>query len=149
SQRHGGAAVVTPNQESVQEVKVEVNSYNAENGRNAGAVVETISKSGTNNLHGSFGFRLHSPGLNAYQRWGGPNTCDPPFTTCQQRDPLLIRNYFGSIGGPIIKNRLFVFFSFDHMRTGGTNRSQSWEETPEFISSLTDGTIAGQLFALK
>jgi hypothetical protein len=142
SQRHGGATVVTPNQESVQEVKVEVNSYNAENGHNAGAVVETISKSGTNNLHGSYGFRLHSPGLNATQRWNGP-------TGTPQRDPQLIRNYFGSVGGPIIKNRLFAFFSFDHMRTSGHNRSQSWEETPDFVSSLTSGTIAGQLFAIK
>jgi len=103
SQRHGGATVVTPNQESVKEVKVEVNSYNAENGHNAGAVVETVSKSGTNNLHGSYGFRLHSPGLNATQRWNGP-------TGTPQRDPQLIRNYFGSAGAPIVKNRLFAFF---------------------------------------
>ena len=142
SQRHGGATVVTPNQESVKEVKVEVNSYNAENGHNAGAVVETVSKSGTNNLHGSYGFRLHSPGLNATQRWNGP-------TGTPQRDPQLIRNYFGSVGGPIIKNRLFAFFSFDHMRTSGTNRSQSWEETSNWIGNLPGGSIAAQLFAVK
>ena len=149
SQRHGGATVVTPNMESVQEVKVEVNSYNAENGHNAGVIVETVSKSGTNVPHGSFGFREHSPSLNAYQRWGGPNSCGDNLTSCQQRDDLFIRNYFGSIGGAIWKNKVFAFFSFDHQRTYGSYRAQSWVETPEFISSLTDGSIAAQLFAIK
>ena len=142
SQAHGGATVLTPNQESIKEIKVEVNAYNAENGHNAGAVVETVSKSGTNNLHGSFGYRLHSPGLNARQRWNGPSGTP-------QRDPQLIRNYFGSVGAPIIKNKLFAFFSFDHMRTSGATISSSWEETPQYIGSLTSGTIAAQLFGLK
>ncbi len=149
SQRHGGATVVTPNQESIQEVKVEVNGYDAENAYSAGALVQTITKSGTNNLHGSFGFREHSPSLNAYQRWGGPNNCGPTRSSCQQRDNLFIRNYFGSLGGPIWKNKLFAFFSFDHQRTYGSNRNQNWVETPEFISSLTGGSIAAQLFAVK
>src|SRR5258708_4380042 len=149
SQRHGGATVVTPNMESVQEVKVSVNGYDAENGHSSGALIATISKTGTNVLHGSFGFREHSPSLNAFQRWGGQNNCGTNLTTCQQRDDLFIRNYFGSVGGPIIKNKLFAFFSFDHQRTYGSNRNQSWVETPDFISSLTEGSIAAQLFAIK
>ena len=149
SQRHGGATTVTPNQESVEEVKVEVNAYNAENSSSAGALVETVSKSGTNSLHGSYGFRLHSPGLNAYQRWGGPNNCGSQFTSCQQRDSQIIRNHFGSIGGPIWKNKVLAFFSFDHMRTGGANTSTGWVETPQFITSLTSGSIANQLLTIK
>jgi hypothetical protein len=149
SQTHGGATVLTPNQESVQEVKVEVNSYDAENGHSSGALVQTITKSGTNNLHGSFGFREHSPSLNAFQRWGGPNNCGSNLTSCQQRDNLFIRNYFGSVGGPVWKNKVFAFFSFDHQRTYGSYRAQSWVETPDFINSLTSGSIAAKYFAIK
>ena len=154
SQAHGGATVLTPNQESIQEVKVEVNAYDAENGHSAGALVQTVSKSGTNDLHGSFGFRYHSPALNAYQRWGGPNTgCTDPrghiLSSCQQQERLFIRNYFGSVGAPIIKNRLFAFFSFDHQRTYGSHLDTNWVETPQLISSLPSGSIASQLFAIK
>jgi hypothetical protein len=149
SQTHGGATVVTPNTESIQEVKVEVNAYDAENGHSAGALVQTVSKSGTNNLHGSYGFRLHTPGLNAYQRWGGPNNCGAPHFSCQQRDNLLVRNWFGSAGGPIWKNKVFAFFSFDHQRTYGSYRAQSWVETPQWIATLPSGSIASKLFAIK
>ena len=49
----GGAAVVTPNGESVKEVHVSANSYNAEAGRNAGGQINVVSQNGTNKLHGS------------------------------------------------------------------------------------------------
>ena len=146
SQRHGGATVLTPNSESVKEVKVEVSPYSAENGHNAGAIVKTITQNGTNSPHGSFGFRLHSPGLNATQRWCGP-TCTP--SKDNARDDILSRDYFGSVGGPILKNKVFAFFSFDHMRTSGTNRNQNWVETSQFVSSLPSGSIAAKLFAAK
>ncbi len=146
SQRHGGATVLTPNEEAVKEVRVDVSPYSSENGHNAGAIVKTITQNGTNNFHGSFGFRLHSPGLNATQRWCGP-TCTP--STANARDNILSREYLGSLGGPILKNKVFAFFSFEHMRTSGSNRSQSWVETPQFISGLRTGSIAAQLFAVK
>jgi len=146
SQRHGGATVLTPNQESVKEVNVDVSPYSSENGHNAGAIVRTITQNGTNDYHGSFGFRLHSPGLNATQRWCGP-TCAP--STANARDNILSRDYFGSVGAPVWKNKVFAFFSFDHLRTSGTYRAQNWVETPQFISSLPAGSIAAKLFAVK
>ncbi len=48
----GGAAVVTPNPESVQEIAVASNTFSAQDGRNSGAQVKVISKNGTNNFHG-------------------------------------------------------------------------------------------------
>src|ERR1039457_3779878 len=62
----GGAAVITPSEESVNEVRVVANNYSAENGRTSGAQVEVVSKSGTNDYHGSAFFKWHRPGLNAY-----------------------------------------------------------------------------------
>ncbi len=69
----GGAAVVTPNQESVQELTVVANSYSAEDGRNSGAQIKVVSKSGTNQFHGSGFLKDDSPGFNAFARWGGPD----------------------------------------------------------------------------
>jgi hypothetical protein len=67
SQAWGGAAVVTPNQESVKEVRVLANNYSAEFGRNTGAQVLVVSENGTNDFHGSFFFKRNTPGLNSEQ----------------------------------------------------------------------------------
>jgi hypothetical protein len=53
----GGAAVITPNQESVQQITVLSSSYSAEDGRGSGAQVKVVSKGGTNQLHGSGFFK--------------------------------------------------------------------------------------------
>src|SRR6267143_804446 len=90
SQGWGGATVITPNAEAVKEVKIDVSPYSAENSHGAGAVVQVVSQNGTNDLHGSAVLRLHSPGLNAFQRWGGPNGESP------NRDNQLLHNYLGS-----------------------------------------------------
>ena len=71
----GGSTVITPSQDSVGNVKIVTNAYDAENGRFSGALTEITSKSGTNDLHGSFFIQVTRPGLNAYQRWNGPLPC--------------------------------------------------------------------------
>lgn len=53
SQSWGGAALITPSQESVKEVQVSSSTYSAEDGRNSGAMIKVVSKNGTNDLHGS------------------------------------------------------------------------------------------------
>src|SRR5438128_2134427 len=55
SSQRNGVANVNPNTENVQEVRVSVNNFSAEYGRNAGALVNIITKSGTNDWHGSVG----------------------------------------------------------------------------------------------
>ena len=73
SQAWGGAAVVTPNQESVKEIRVSSSSYSAEFGRNTGAQIQVVSQNGTNLFHGSAVFKRSTPGLNTEQQWGGPH----------------------------------------------------------------------------
>ncbi|MDT5261628.1 MAG: hypothetical protein QOC61_632, partial [Acidobacteriota bacterium] len=73
----GGAAVVTPNQESVKEVRVIANVYSAEYGRNSGAQVLTVSQNGTNQFHGSLFLKNNSPGLNSFNKYGGLNIARP------------------------------------------------------------------------
>jgi hypothetical protein len=62
---NGGAAVITPNQESIKEVHIIANVYSAEYGRNTGAQVLTVSQNGTNDFHGSLFLKNNSAGLNA------------------------------------------------------------------------------------
>ena len=100
----GGAAVVTPNQESVKQVLVLTNAYSAEWGRNSGAQIAVISKNGTDDLHGSGFFKYDSPSLNAYNKWGGPGGARP------LRDNNLYRQFGGSLGGPIVKQQAVLVF---------------------------------------
>jgi hypothetical protein len=143
----GGAAVVTPNQESVQDITVVANSYSAEDGRNSGAQIKVVSKSGTDQFHGSGFFKIDSPGLNAFARWGGPDNQKP------QKDTTNLRQFGGSIGGPVLKDKLFFFFSYEGDRTSNTQFSAAqFVETPalrQWISANRQGTVIGDLFAAK
>ncbi len=125
----GGAAVITPNEESVKEVTVQSNPYSAENGRNSGAQVLVVSRNGTNDFHGSALFKADRPGLNAYQRYNGPNN---PV----QRNTDRFNQWAGSIGGPIIKNRLFFFFSYETLLSSSSSTGLNWYETPQFLSAV-------------
>src|ERR1700751_3345744 len=119
----GGATVINPSPESIGNIQVFTNAYDAENGRFTGAVTEVTSKSGTNDLHGSFFIQITRPGLNAYERWNGPQTVQStdPVTgaklTAKQRGLLRDEDRYnqwgGSIGGPIWKNRIFAFFAYE------------------------------------
>ncbi|HLH05064.1 MAG TPA: TonB-dependent receptor [Bryobacteraceae bacterium] len=138
----GGAAVITPNKEAVKEVTVAPNSYSAETGRNSGAQVLLVTQNGTNSFHGSALMKFDRPGLNAYQRWNGPNGA--PVT----RDTDRFNQWAGSLGGPIIKNRLFFFFSYETLRDQTNTLATGWYETPQFLqSAATAGSIASKLFS--
>jgi hypothetical protein len=135
----GGSTIITPNEESVKEVRVQASEYSAENGRGAGAQVTVVSQNGTNDIHGSFFFKIHRPGLDAYQRWNGPGSA-------VQRDNGRFNQFGGSIGGPLIKNRFFLFFSYESLRNGSVNFSNGWYVTPQFNSNAAavTGSIASQ-----
>src|SRR5262245_47644113 len=61
----GGTTIITPSEDSVENVKVVSHGYDAENGRFSGAQVQVTSKSGTNQYHGSLFWTAHRPGLDA------------------------------------------------------------------------------------
>src|ERR1035438_4887292 len=67
----GGSTVVTPSEDSVEDVKIVTNSYDAEDGRFSGAQIKITSKSGSNSYHGSLFFTAHQPNFNAYQPYFG------------------------------------------------------------------------------
>ncbi|HVX67794.1 MAG TPA: TonB-dependent receptor [Bryobacteraceae bacterium] len=135
----GGAAVVTPNQESVKSVRVSSSDYSAQAGRNSGAQIEVISQNGTNQFHGSGVFKYNDPIFNAYNKFGGPGA---PAIRVDQ----LLRQFAASVGGPVIKNKLFFFFSYEGLRQSSTNYTTSYVETPQFreqvLSARSGGTLA-------
>jgi Carboxypeptidase regulatory-like domain/TonB dependent receptor-like, beta-barrel len=156
SQVWGGAAVVTPNQESVKELHVASNSYSAENGRTTGVLVQVVSRNGTNDFHGSAVFKYQDPALNAFNKWGGPFGGQP------RRVEDHFRQWAGSIGGPIYlprfaeggpaywsgKNKLFFFFSYETLRKRANNSDNRWIETPEFrqlLLSQRGGSLAARI----
>jgi hypothetical protein len=133
----GGTTVVTPSEESVQDLKVVANSYDAEYGRFSGAQIQITSKGGTNQYHGSAFFTAHRPGLNAYQPWNG--------TGSKLRDPSRFNQMGGSVGGPIIKNKVFAFFSYETIREHTDVPGNQWAETPAFDALALPGSIASKL----
>jgi carboxypeptidase family protein/TonB-dependent receptor-like protein len=162
----GGAAVITPNEESVQEISIASNSYSAQDGRNSGAQIKVISKNGTNVLHGSGLIKFNDKGLNAFNKFVGPNnvtlqqlTCEAgtpsQFTItashCPSRVDQKYRDFAGSLGGAIIKNKLFFFFSYEGVRLTNTTTARDVKlETPQFeqyVVNTNPGSIAATLFS--
>jgi hypothetical protein len=125
-----GAAVVTPNQESVAQITTLSTSYSAEDGRNSGAQIKTVTKSGSNVVHGSAYFRYDEPGLNAYNRSasGDGNT----FGGIPLRVNNKIRDWAASLGGPIIKDKLFLFTSYEGFKLSNNAYITQWVETPQY-----------------
>ncbi|MGH9632433.1 MAG: carboxypeptidase regulatory-like domain-containing protein [Bryobacteraceae bacterium] len=95
-----GLSIYLPSAEVVQEVNITTSNYNAEFGRAGGAVINAITRGGTNDLHGSL-FEFHRN-----TRFRARNM----FNAAPQPKPAFIRNEFGgTLGGPIVKNRTFFF----------------------------------------
>ena len=101
-----GTIGVRPSVEGIQEITVETNSYSAEAGRTAGGVVNIITRSGTNQFHGT-----------AYEFFRNDIFDARNVTQRTGRSPELRQNQFGgSIGGPIIRDRTFFFFDYEGFR---------------------------------
>ncbi len=143
----GGASVITPNEDSVKDVHIVSNGYDATNGRFSGANVEIVTKNGTNQVHGSLFFKADRPGLNAYQRWNGPGSevSGSPSSRGLLKDTQRFNQFGGSVGGPFWKNHLFGFFAYETVREGATVTSNGWYETPQFDGAAPAGTIANSL----
>ncbi|HKV61849.1 MAG TPA: carboxypeptidase regulatory-like domain-containing protein [Candidatus Acidoferrum sp.] len=139
---------IQPSPDSIEEFRVISNSFDAEYGRNSGAVVNVVTKSGTNSIHGSFYEFFRNDVLNAH-----------PFTFFQAPKPEFRQNQFGgTIGGPIKKDKTFFFGSYEGRRivqgivsepinvpTGAEVNSGDFSAEQPFTGSLTDGTVANIL----
>ncbi len=102
-----GTTGIRPSIEAISEINIQSNTYTAEVGRTAGGVINIITKSGTNNFHGSAYEYFRNDVLNAFPfQFGAHNP-----------KPELRQNQFGgSIGGPIIHDKLFFFGDYEGLR---------------------------------
>ena len=101
------------NVDAVSEVKILRANFNAEFGRSAGGQVSVVTKSGTNNLHGSLFEFYRDDALDARNMFSvldfdGDGKADPA--------PLDYNNFGGTIGGPILRNKLFFFWGQEFRR---------------------------------
>ena len=138
----GGTTIITPNEDSIDNVRIVTNDYDAENGRFSGAETMVTSKSGTNKLHGSAFFAIHRPGLNANNRHPFSSATGSPIS--KNRDNARFNQYGGSIGGPILKDKLFAFFSYEASPNSSTSSGFGWYETSAFQKSAPANSIAAK-----
>jgi hypothetical protein len=117
-------SVLPITQDSVQEFRVTTSNYNADEGTGSGAQVALITKSGTNDWHGSAYEYLRNTLTSANDyltkraQLASCQLAQIPLSSSQCNQPLkLIRNVFGgTVGGPVVKNRLFFFVNYEGTR---------------------------------
>ncbi|HXY23679.1 MAG TPA: TonB-dependent receptor, partial [Candidatus Acidoferrum sp.] len=142
---------IEPSPDSVDEFRVITNNFDAEYGRNSGAVVNVVTKSGTNDLHGSFYEFFRNDVLNARQFTFGP----------APKTPFKQNQFGGTLGGPIVKDKTFIFGSYEGRRivkgivsqpipvpTAAELNNGDFSEggnAASFTGSLTDPTVANVL----
>jgi hypothetical protein len=116
----GGGTSISPNPEIVESIDIRTNDFDAQKGRNGGATVDVFTKSGTNKLHGTVDYYFLNDSLSARTEF--ENTV-PAF----QRNESSI-----SLGGPILKNKLFLYGALDVLRSSTTSAGQYTVETQAF-----------------
>lgn len=115
-----GTTSLTPNAESVEEIRITANNFSAVEGRNPGAQVQVTTKAGTNQFHGTASFYNQNNALASRNVF-------------EAKVPVVRKNQFGySFGGPIVKNRTFFFNTYEGLRQSGARAQTYTVETPEF-----------------
>ncbi len=131
----GGSGLSGINPDSTQEFRVITNNYAPEHGRNTGAIIDIVTKSGTNEFHGTaywFG-RYHALGARDFFN----HNPDPLIPGAVERQNPYVRNQFGfSFGGPIVKERTFFFVNSEFNRFRTTLTNQATVPTEAFKSGL-------------
>ena len=126
---NGAAYVVQPAVDAIAEFKVETNSYSAEFGRGNGAIMNAVIKSGTNQIHGDVWEFIRNEKVdatNAFDQFG-----QQPYK----------QNQFGfTLGGPIIKNKMFLFGDYEGLRIR--------QALPQLSTVPTPAQIGGDFSAL-
>lgn len=120
--------VIQPSIEALQEFKIQTNAYSAEFGRSAGALVNAVIRSGTNELHGTVYDFLRNSSLDASNFFANKNGLRKPFRQ---------RNQFGAaVGGPIVKNKTFIFGDYEGLRDAAATVRTSSVPQPIWLQGM-------------
>ena len=128
-QAGGQRAAIDIALEAVKEFQVIATGANAEYGRTAGGIINVITKSGTNDVHGSLFFNMRNEALSSDTSDGRP------------LEGFHREQFGGTIGGPIVKNKAFYFFALESIRENLTrgNLSEPIGTTPCTVTNPTIG----------
>jgi hypothetical protein len=128
-----GQALPTPPTDAIQEIAVNASMYDASQGNNSGAHIGVLTKSGANAIHGSAWEQFQNSAMNAAPFFY--NSAGIPI-------PFLNRNQFGAtLGGPIKKDKLFYFFSYQGVRIADQETSTKDVTVP--LGLTNDRTAQG------
>lgn len=137
-------------QAAIREFQVNTSNYSSEYGRSAGGVVNAVTKSGTNEVHGELFY------YNRNNRNGARNPrafrsilVNGVSTVVAAKPKDLREQWGGAIGGPIVKDRLFFFFSYDQQRRNfpglGVFANPNFLNTPNRTTLLARGLTTAQI----
>jgi hypothetical protein len=135
-----GSGVGTPSVESIQEFKVQTGLYDASYGRNAGASVAIVTRSGGSTYHGGVYEFFRNEVLNSNNFF---------FNSLGKSRPILRQNQFGgTFGGPVLKNKLFFFTSYEGTRqlngaSASSTRQLVLPPVPQDRSAASLGAVFG------
>jgi len=139
-----GEAIPSPPQETIEELRVDTSMYDASEGANSGAHIAVLTKSGTNEYHGQV-YEYHQ--TSAWNAAPFFRNADPSLAP-SDKVPRLHRNQFGAtLGGPIVKDKLFFFGSYQGIRTSDELNGTSNITVPALLSN--DRTANGILNAVN
>jgi hypothetical protein len=137
-----GQALPTPPSEAIQEIAVNSAMYDATQGANSGAHISVLTKSGSNELHVELYEKFQNSAMNAAPFF---YNASPALT---QKNPYLNRNQFGAtVGGPIKKNKLFYFLSYQGVRIADASLSTQDATVP--LTLTNDRSAQGIINTIK
>lgn len=122
--------VFTPNPDTIAEFRILQNNYTAEYGRNGGGIVSVATKSGTNAIHGSVFDYLRNDAFNANRYFNKINGAP--------RDVLKRNQYGGTLGGPLVKDKIFFFVGYQGQRQT-TSEPSTLNPSPTFTPEELNG----------
>jgi len=127
-----GQAIPTPAPDSIQELRVNTSMYDAQQGSASGAHIDMSTSSGTNSFHGSAYINRGTNALNAAPFFFKAD----PNIPADQKNPDLHRVVAGgTFGGPIIKDKLFTFLSYQHNHTSDQQIGLSRISVPYYLTN--------------
>jgi hypothetical protein len=132
----GGGTSISPNPEIVSSMDIRTNDFDAQKGRNGGATVDVYTKSGTNKFHGTIDYYFTNNSLTGR-------------THFESSVPTFQRNEMGAtFGGPIIKDKFFIFGAIDVLRSSTTSAGQYTVETQDldaWVAANLPNSVANQV----
>jgi hypothetical protein len=125
----GGTPLIYPSLDAIQELQVQTLNFSAEYGRNNGTVVNVVTKSGTNHLHGGVFYSGRNTAFNASN-----------FFDHAGKTPLQQHQFGFSVGGPVVKDKTFFFADYEGSRLKDGAPTTFISETPAFRQSVITGS---------